>query len=368
MPDTPSDCSSTYDVGVYRSEIQQACLDIATSQPGRHIAPAGSGFCGDVWIAVARNLASFVIAIDYVGWTTQEQEEIWESYLASVVDVRLQDGMEGGQCPANGRTLREVGQQESNNIGCMARASLAAVFRHLYSNNQTHYQDLDNVRLWFRGWVGDRSSLVYTDFAENPSGSYTDTWHAGSGENRVPLLPAGTQFSHSGCTYDQLSGALPEELRRAELCDPMETGCDPMEDCDPGLPGTQCNVSAWPSVTCLNNGGHIKEDVHVYGALSGAFVTAELFRNYENNSLFNDVYTWEMNALRRAAEFVELERTTGPGPYRWDGFNGADNNGDDWWIPWIIKHLYPTVGAPIIHGTKPGKNMSFTDWTHHMGS
>jgi len=330
----------------YRTDIQQACLAIANDN--RHNENVPASLCATAEVGVARNVASFVIAIDYVGWTTQGDKDTWRDYLLGMYNEFLVDGVD---CVANGRSLQDMARDESNNIGCMARASYAAIFRHLHND-----LELAQVRLWFRGWLGDRSAHIFTDYVEHPNGSFSDTWHAGSGVNRVPLLPAGTQFSHSGCPY-QLSGALPEELRRANINGP-DTG--------------------WPSVTCTQNAGNIKEDDHVYGALAGAFVTAELFRNYEANAFYNEAYSWENNALKRAVDFVELERTTGLAQYQWLGFNGAtvlgtcpntglpySRDGDDWWILWLDDFVYgPRPNKHNFDTCHEGKNMCFTDWTH----
>lgn len=85
---------------------------------------------------------------------------------------------------------------------------------------------------------------------------------------------------------------------------------------------------------------------YVYEALQGALATAVILHRQGY-----DVWNWEDRALLRAFEWLHEQARFEAG-------------GDDTWEPHIINHYYGT-SFPAPSPTDPGKNVGWTDWTHH---
>jgi hypothetical protein len=86
---------------------------------------------------------------------------------------------------------------------------------------------------------------------------------------------------------------------------------------------------------------------YVWEALQGAVVQAQLLHRQGY-----DAWAWEDDALLRATTWLYEQADYPP-------------EGDDEWIPWLVNHAYGT-DLPVELGTRPGKGMGFTDWSHAM--
>jgi len=165
-------------------------------------------------------------------------------------------------------------------------------------------KDLERAAKVFKGWLGDRSAYQGFVFSEVD-------WQAN------PEQPVGV--NPPGATKDGFSidGALPPEMRR----------------------GGQFQFP--PEYTD-----------YPWGALAGALVEAQILSRQGY-----DAWSWGDQALRRAVQFLyDLDVQYG----RW----WAD--GDDAWEPWLVNAVYGT-SFPTEPVLLPGKNMSWTDWTHAAG-
>lgn len=87
-------------------------------------------------------------------------------------------------------------------------------------------------------------------------------------------------------------------------------------------------------------------------ARSSALVCAEIL----SRRGYADVYRWESDALRRAAQWLLDRHSADPTMGWW--FSGNDT-----FVPWILNRAYGT-NFPTAQNTNVGRNMDFTDWTH----
>jgi hypothetical protein len=157
----------------YRTEVRQNCMAAIDTE------------VGGMALALARNLAPYVIAAELVRLEPAE-DEAFRAWLRRTLTEMGTDG----------RTLRSMHEERPNNYGTHAGASRAAVAIYLGDA-----QELARTALVFRGWLGDRSA--YSGF------NYGDpSWQCDS------LKPVG--INPVGCVKDgvPLDGALPEEMRR----------------------------------------------------------------------------------------------------------------------------------------------------------
>lgn len=137
-------------------------------------------------LALGRKLGAYVIAADLIGY----REPGWLSFVSSVRDKSL-----------DGSTLRKKYEDKSNNWSQSCGWSLAAVAAYLGDQ-----AGLDRVWLVFQGTCGDRTKFVFDDSAFGEL-----VWQPDQSKP-VVVCPPGSQIQgHS------MSGALPEELRRALL-------------------------------------------------------------------------------------------------------------------------------------------------------
>jgi hypothetical protein len=82
-----------------------------------------------------------------------------------------------------------------------------------------------------------------------------------------------------------------------------------------------------------------------WGALQGAVVQAEILHRAGYPA-----WEWEDRALLRAVEFLCSI--------------GWQPNGDDEWVPWLIKAAYGESCFVPDPEAGSGKNMGWTNWTH----
>ena len=311
----------------YRWHVQLAIQEIMEEWPNpSHID------CTNEPLAVARNLTSYVIAADYVGLDEPVATQ-FRQWLGTMLDDPLS---EQSDCIRNDRSLRQIMQQRPNNWGTMAMAALAAVAA--YRNDVTL---LAEVRHVFDGWLGDRAEyagFLYGDLCWQPNPAAP-----------VGIAPVQALIVSGTCTFP-MDGALPEELRRSELCDPGVSSCS--SDCNAGIPGTQCLVIACPWNTCSLAGGRMQGNVYLHGAIAGAAVCAEILRRRG----YPDVWQWENQALRRAAQWLLDRHNADPTMGWWFG-------GNDSFLPWLLNRAYGTA-FPTSQDINVGRNMDFTDWTH----
>lgn len=157
----------------YRTQVRQSCMAAIDTEVG-----------GEA-LALARNLAPYVIAAELVG-LTQEEDSVFREWLRRT----LSEGM------ADGRTLRSTHEDRPNNYGTHAGASRAAVAVYLGDG-----AELARTAQVFHGWLGDRGS--YAGFKYGDLGWQCD-----------PGKPVG--INRAGCVLGgvTIDGALPEEMRR----------------------------------------------------------------------------------------------------------------------------------------------------------
>lgn len=160
-------------VETYRTQVRQSCMAAIDTEVG-----------GEA-LALARNLAPYVIAAELVGLEPAE-DEAFRAWLRRALS----------QVCSDGRTLRSTHEDRPNNYGTHAGASRAAVAVYLGDA-----KELERVATVFRGWLGDRKS--YAGF------KYGDLSWQCDRSKPVGINPA-------GCVVNgvSLDGALPEEMRR----------------------------------------------------------------------------------------------------------------------------------------------------------
>lgn len=124
-------------------------------------------------------------------------------------------------------------------------------------------------------------------------------------DNPVGINPVGCEKEgHS------IDGALPEEMRRGD-------------------------EFQWPPT----------ETNYTWEGLQGAIVLAEILHRAGYPA-----WEWQDQALLRAGKFLER--------IGWYAVN------DDEWQPWLINFAYVS-DLQTVTPTRPGKNLGWTDWTHH---
>ncbi len=311
----------------YRWHVQLAIQEIMAEWPN----PSAID-CTNEPLAVARNLTSYIIAADYAGLDEPVATQ-FRQWLGTMLDEPLS---EQSDCIRNDRSLHQIMRERPNNWGTMAMAALAAVAT--YRNDATL---LTEVRHVFDGWLGDRAEyagFLYGDLCWQPNPTAP-----------VGIAPVQSVIVAGTCTYP-MDGALPEELRRSELCDPGTSTCS--IDCNPGMAGTQCLVTACPGNTCSIAGGRMQVNVYLHGTIAGAAVCAEIL----SHRGYPDVWQWENQALRRAAQWLLERHNADPAMGWW--FSGNDS-----FIPWLLNRAYGT-SFPTSQDINVGRNMDFTDWTH----
>ena len=159
---------------LYRTEVIEDCMQIIGSEDGGRT------------LALARNLAAFVIAADLVG-LPPEEDAAFSAWLEIVRFENLSDG-----------SLVSEHESEADNPGTHAGASRAAVAAYL--NDQ---EELDRAAQVFKGWLGDRNSHAGFSY-----GTPT-TWQSDPNQP-VGINPAGATIQ--GYNVD---GVLPDEQRKA---------------------------------------------------------------------------------------------------------------------------------------------------------
>jgi hypothetical protein len=157
----------------YRTEVVNACMAaIGTEAGGRTL-------------ALARELAAYVIAADLVG-LPPDKDAIFSDWLRRTLTEDL-----------SGKTLRSTHEDRPNNWGTHAGASRMAVAVYLGDR-----QELENAARVFAGYLGDRSAYAGFDYGDLD-------WQADS-TRPVGINPRGAE--RSGYSID---GVLPEEQRRS---------------------------------------------------------------------------------------------------------------------------------------------------------
>jgi hypothetical protein len=135
-------------------------------------------------LALARNLAMFVIAADLIDLRHADPatDARFRAFLGAVRTEKL-----------GGRTLVSTHEERPNNWGTMAGGSRIAA--DLYLGDRA---DLARAALVFQGWTGDRGAFARFKFG-------SADWQC---DRRAPV-----GINPAGC--GKLDGALPEEMRRA---------------------------------------------------------------------------------------------------------------------------------------------------------
>ena len=154
----------------YRQQVVEACQHvIGTEQGGRTL-------------SLGRKLASYVIAVDLIGW----HDDKFDAWLRDVRHESL-----------DGRTLVDTHEDRPNNWGTHCGASRIAVAAYLADK-----QDLDRAARVFHGWLGNHKA--YDDFTFGGDLS----WQADE-DRPVGVNPLGaTKDGHS------IDGCLPDDMRR----------------------------------------------------------------------------------------------------------------------------------------------------------
>ncbi|MBF0624163.1 MAG: alginate lyase family protein [Magnetococcales bacterium] len=157
----------------YRQEVIQACLAaIGTQKGGRSL-------------ALARNLAAYVIAADLVT-LPPEADVTFQAFLSTVLDEVLEE-----------RTLRSTQEKRPNNWGTHAAASRIAVALYLRDA-----QELHQAARVFKGYLGDREA--WNDFKFGALDWQADPRHP------VGVNPKGAK----GPGGENFDGLLPDDQRR----------------------------------------------------------------------------------------------------------------------------------------------------------
>jgi hypothetical protein len=143
---------------------------------------------GGTALALARNLASYVIAADLIGLATYDPalETRFRSWLSAVRRTDL-----------GGKTLISTHEIRPNNWGTMAGGSRAAADVYLGDTD-----DLARAAQVFAGWLGDLAAYAGFDYGSDLS------WQAD------PQRPVGINPPGSTIQGFNVDGALPEEMRR----------------------------------------------------------------------------------------------------------------------------------------------------------
>lgn len=161
----------------YRSKAANAIMSaIGTEDGGRTL-------------ALARNLASYVIAADLIdlpGFNVEMGQE-FTAWLSAVRNEAMSDG----------RSLVQMREARGNNWGTNGGAALAAANAYLGDTAA-----LSREAQVFKGWLGDRSS--YAGFSW---GSLS--WQAN------PSAPVGVNPKDSTIQSRNVDGVLPDDQRRA---------------------------------------------------------------------------------------------------------------------------------------------------------
>ena len=165
----------------YKTKVEQALRAIVGTEDD----PRGASSGQTPVLAVGRNLVSYVIAADLIGF----QDVSWTSWLSQLRTKSIS--------PSHGNSLVGCHEMRPNNFGTHCGNSRIAV--DLYLRDTV---DLDKAVKVFKGWLGDRSS--YSNF------SYGDlSWQCNSSQ------PVG--INPKGCTRNghSIDGVLPDDQRRA---------------------------------------------------------------------------------------------------------------------------------------------------------
>ena len=269
----------------YRAKAADAIVSAIGTEQGPLVS-------GSRLLPISRNASSYVVAadlIDLAGYDASKDA----TFRAWIGELRT--------LPYDGDTLTAAHEGIATNHGTMAGATRAAIAAYLGDS-----ATLTRVARVFKGWLGDRSSHVFSRY---PPGS--ETFMPDPAQAR-PVNPAGSM--KGGHNVD---GVLPAEWAR-------------------------CGAFQWPP--CYTD--------YAWGGLSGAIVQAELLRRAGH-----DAFQWEAQALRRA--YQRLSEQAQDDPVWWD----EATHGDDSWQPWLANFEYGTSFAAV-SPARPGKNMGWTDWTH----
>jgi hypothetical protein len=189
-PAAIADQDSNHDVATLAAALVAARTGLseyfAKAQAG--IAAAIGTESGGRVLALARNLASYVIAADVIDLraTDPALDARFRSWLAAVRTEVLA-----------GETLVSVHETQATNWGTMAGASRAAADAYLGDTT-----DLDRTATVFRGWLGDRSA--YAGFVYDNDLS----WQAD------PSAPVGVNPPGAVVGGLLVDGATPEDMRR----------------------------------------------------------------------------------------------------------------------------------------------------------
>ncbi len=152
---------------------------------GTEADPAGAASGQSPILALGRNLVSYVIAADLVGYT----DRTWQTWLSGVRTRSL--------AVSPPRSLAECHALRPNNWGTHCGASRIAADLYLGDAG-----DLARAIQVFRGWLGDRSA--YAGF------SWGDTSWQGDPRAPVGINPRGATIQG----YD-VNGVLPDDQRRS---------------------------------------------------------------------------------------------------------------------------------------------------------
>lgn len=157
----------------------------------------------------------------------------------------------------------------------------------------------------FHGWTGNRAVYAGFDFGELD-------WQAD------PALPVAVNPAGATRLGRNVDGVLPDDQRRC--------GCQ-IPSCGP-----------------------FARENYVWEALQGAVVQAQLLARAGHPS-----WQWQDRALYRAVSWLYTQAK-------------YPAEGDDAWVPWLVNAAYASeFRTPRPGGTRPGKNLAYTDWTHPSG-
>lgn len=165
----------------YKTKVEQALLSIV----GTEADPRGASSGQTPVLAVGRNLVSYIIAADLIGF----QDASWKSWLSQLRTKSIS--------PSHGNSITGCHELRPNNFGTHCGASRIAA--DLYLGDQADFNRATSI---FKGWLGDRSA--YSSFG------YGDlSWQCNAS------APVG--INPKGCVRNghSIDGVLPDDQRRA---------------------------------------------------------------------------------------------------------------------------------------------------------
>jgi hypothetical protein len=303
-------------VSSFRDRARAACLAVTAVTPPSEFALADS--FGQAW---TRNVTSYVIAAGLVGLEPAEDHQ-FRAWLR-----------------ASQPFLRRIHRTRPNNIGTHAGAARAAIA--IYLEDAAEEQQAWDV---FRRWLGDESSPFQFQQSNWGGSECSWQWQAEPYPEFFGINPPGAiGYSRVFAPHAQsltpiprdISGALPDELRRGE------------PECACPLTSGGCSFT-WPP----------PKTNYTYEALQGVLAQAVIHgrRGRDAWTIAPDPFHGH-GAILRAYEWLRDVAK--------DPLDDPVNGHDDLWQGYVVNQVYGGTPAfvPLIEVPGPvGKALGYADW------